>query len=260
MLADALRGRGCTAWSPTATCWSGSCDTRRSCPGRSAPTSSSAPAVVESSAPATPDRAPAVRRSRGAGRAATGRADACRRASRSGWRNVVSQPQRTVLRRRRHRARRRVVRRPRRLRLDRRRRPRALRVARPRSCSRSTRISARGRRSRSVAGDAVAVDGPVGSAQLRAVPRFVDPADVVAQRILLAPMPGTVVARGRRGRRRGRRRPAGAGARGDEDAAHDQRADRRGRHRPRRASAPRWRRATCSPSWSTATDDEENES
>jgi len=42
-------------------------------------------------------------------------------------------------------------------------------------------------------GDAVAVDGPVGSAQLRAVPRFVDPADVVAQGSLLAPMPGTVI-------------------------------------------------------------------
>ena len=40
---------------------------------------------------------------------------------------------------------------------------------------------------------AVAVDGPVGSAQLRAVPRFVDPADVVAQGSLLAPMPGTVI-------------------------------------------------------------------
>jgi propionyl-CoA carboxylase alpha chain len=42
-------------------------------------------------------------------------------------------------------------------------------------------------------GDAVAIDGPVGSAQLRAVPRFVDPADVVAQGSLLAPMPGTVI-------------------------------------------------------------------
>jgi propionyl-CoA carboxylase alpha chain len=42
-------------------------------------------------------------------------------------------------------------------------------------------------------GDAVAVDGPMGSVQLRAVPRFVDPADVVAQGSLLAPMPGTVI-------------------------------------------------------------------
>jgi propionyl-CoA carboxylase alpha chain len=42
-------------------------------------------------------------------------------------------------------------------------------------------------------GDAVAVDGPMGSAQLRVVPRFVDPADVVAQGSLLAPMPGTVI-------------------------------------------------------------------
>jgi propionyl-CoA carboxylase alpha chain len=42
-------------------------------------------------------------------------------------------------------------------------------------------------------GDAVAVDGPMGSVQLRVVPRFVDPADVVAQGSLLAPMPGTVI-------------------------------------------------------------------
>jgi propionyl-CoA carboxylase alpha chain len=42
-------------------------------------------------------------------------------------------------------------------------------------------------------GDAVAVDGPVGSVQLRVVPRFVDPADVVAQGSLIAPMPGTVI-------------------------------------------------------------------
>ena len=42
-------------------------------------------------------------------------------------------------------------------------------------------------------GEAVAVDGPVGSAQLRVVPRFVDPADAVASGSLLAPMPGTVV-------------------------------------------------------------------
>jgi len=40
---------------------------------------------------------------------------------------------------------------------------------------------------------AVSVDGPTGSAQLRAVPRFVDPAEAVASGSLLAPMPGTVV-------------------------------------------------------------------
>jgi propionyl-CoA carboxylase alpha chain len=45
----------------------------------------------------------------------------------------------------------------------------------------------------SVFGDAVAVDGPMGSVQLRAVPRFVDPADAVASGSLLAPMPGSVV-------------------------------------------------------------------
>ena len=38
------------------------------------------------------------------------------------------------------------------------------------------------------------VDSPVGSARLREVPRFTDPADAVASGSLLAPMPGTVVA------------------------------------------------------------------
>jgi len=37
------------------------------------------------------------------------------------------------------------------------------------------------------------VDGPLGYVRLREVPRFVDPADVVASGSLLAPMPGTVV-------------------------------------------------------------------
>ena len=45
----------------------------------------------------------------------------------------------------------------------------------------------------SVAGDAVAVDGPAGSVQLRVVPRFVDPAEAVASGSLLAPMPASVV-------------------------------------------------------------------
>jgi propionyl-CoA carboxylase alpha chain len=45
----------------------------------------------------------------------------------------------------------------------------------------------------SVVGDAVAVDGPTGSVQLRVLPRFVDPADAVASGSLLAPMPGSVV-------------------------------------------------------------------
>jgi propionyl-CoA carboxylase alpha chain len=45
----------------------------------------------------------------------------------------------------------------------------------------------------SVAGGAVAVDGPAGSVQLRVVPRFVDPAEAVASGSLLAPMPATVV-------------------------------------------------------------------
>jgi propionyl-CoA carboxylase alpha chain len=38
------------------------------------------------------------------------------------------------------------------------------------------------------------VDGPLSSVRLRETPRFVDPADVVAQGSLLAPMPGTVIA------------------------------------------------------------------
>jgi propionyl-CoA carboxylase alpha chain len=41
-------------------------------------------------------------------------------------------------------------------------------------------------------GDAVLVDGPTGGATLRIVPRFVDPADQVAEGSLLAPMPGSV--------------------------------------------------------------------
>ena len=85
-------------------------------------------AVVESSAPATPDPhllfAAAV---------ALAERDRLRRRVQQGvpvgWRNVVSQPQRTVLAAGDERARRRVARRPRRLRLDRRRRAGALRVA-----------------------------------------------------------------------------------------------------------------------------------
>ena len=41
---------------------------------------------------------------------------------------------------------------------------------------------------------AVLVDGPQGGATLRVVPRFVDPADQVAEGSLLAPMPGSVIA------------------------------------------------------------------
>ena len=41
--------------------------------------------------------------------------------------------------------------------------------------------------------DAVDVDSPSGHVRLNRVPRFVDPADVVASGSLLAPMPGTVV-------------------------------------------------------------------
>ncbi|WP_028643855.1 acetyl/propionyl/methylcrotonyl-CoA carboxylase subunit alpha [Nocardioides sp. URHA0020] len=44
-----------------------------------------------------------------------------------------------------------------------------------------------------VVGAAVDVDGPHGHVRLTRVPRFVDPADTVASGSLLAPMPGTVV-------------------------------------------------------------------
>jgi propionyl-CoA carboxylase alpha chain len=42
-------------------------------------------------------------------------------------------------------------------------------------------------------GDRVDVESPAGHFGLTRVPRFVDPADVVAQGSLLAPMPGTVI-------------------------------------------------------------------
>ena len=51
-----------------------------------------------------------------------------------------------------------------------------------------------------VTGNAVDVDSPRGHVRLTRVPRFVDPADAVASGSLLAPMPGTVVSGGRRGR------------------------------------------------------------
>src|SRR3546814_15237608 len=42
--------------------------------------------------------------------------------------------------------------------------------------------------------DHVHVDGPMGSVSLRVVPRFVDPADLVAEGSLLAPLPASVIA------------------------------------------------------------------
>jgi propionyl-CoA carboxylase alpha chain len=44
-----------------------------------------------------------------------------------------------------------------------------------------------------ISGDAVDVDSPRGHVALRRLPRFVDPAEAVASGSLLAPMPGTVV-------------------------------------------------------------------
>ena len=80
----------------------------------------------------------------------------------------------------------------------------------------------------------VHVDSPAGYVRLRRVPRFTDPADQVGERV-----PARADARHRRHRRRRgggarRGRPAGAGPRGDEDAAHRERAVRRRGHRDRR--------------------------
>ncbi|QIX28322.1 ATP-grasp domain-containing protein [Nocardioides sp. JQ2195] len=47
-----------------------------------------------------------------------------------------------------------------------------------------------------VTDDHVHVDGPLGAVSLRVVPRFVDPADQVAEGSLLAPMPGTIISVG----------------------------------------------------------------
>ena len=107
----------------------------------------------------------------------------------------------------------------------------------------------------------VTVDGGLVSARLREVPRFVDPADVVAQGSLLAPMPGTVIGVPARQRRRGHRGPDGPRARGDEDAAHDQGPDRRGGQRPRRrgAAGGGGRRARCRGGSQTQTGQPEGE-
>ena len=157
----------------------------------------------------------------------TGSAGACSAASRSAWRNVVSQPQRTVVRRRRRRehvvewyggrdgyA------------LDRRRRPRPLRLA--------ERGRARGRPA-SASGVAVTrrspatrsrVDGRRSDSRRSCAPypgSSTRPTSV-AQGSLLAPMPGTVIGVPVEDGAEVTAGPAGAGARGDEDAAHDQRA------------------------------------
>ena len=98
-------------------------------------------------------------------------------------------------------------------------------------------------------GDDVYVDSADGGVRFAVAPRFVDPADQVAAGSLLAPMPGSVVriavAVGDRVSR-GRTRPL---ARGDEDAAPDQRAGRR-RRRPNcpSRSGSRSTSAPCSPS------------
>ena len=100
-----------------------------------------------------------------------------------------------------------------------------------------------------VDGDRVDVESRRGHVALTRKPRFVDPADQVAEGSLLAPMPGTVVAvRAAPGDEVGAG-PAGAGPRGDEDAAHHHRAVRRGRRRAAgRRSATRSPPATSWPS------------
>ena len=76
----------------------------------------------------------------------------------------------------------------------------------------------------------VDVDSAHGHVRLTRVPRFVDPADAVASGSLLAPMPGTVVRVAvEHGQTVERRRP-GARPGGHEDAAHRERAVRRRRH------------------------------
>ena len=72
--------------------------------------------------------------------------------------------------------------------------------------------------------DDVYVDSPRGPVHLIPLPRFPDPAAAVAPGSLVAPMPGTVVRLGARGRRHRHRRSAAALAGGDEDGAHDHRA------------------------------------
>ena len=102
------------------------------------------------------------------------------------------------------------------------------------ACSRSTSIERRGSQVAVGPGDAVAVDGPVGSrAAARRTP-LRRPGRRRRAGVAARADAGHGRRRPRRGRRRGHRRPAGARARGDEDAAHDHRAHRRRRHRPRR--------------------------
>ena len=212
MLADALvRGRGSTAWSPTATCWSRSCATRRSWPGRSAPTSSTA-AVVPAESRSSPTRehllfaaavALAERDRLGAGCQAghPGRPGATSSPSRSAptfaagdeehassgtavatatrstdadVRVLAASPDEVVLE------------------------VGGVQRARSRDA----------RNSPATAGTpSSTVDGAARSARLRAVPRFVDPADVVGAGIAARADAGDGDRRSRRGRRRGHRGP-----------------------------------------------------
>ena len=233
----AAPGAGCTAWSPTATCWSAILrddDVPRR--ARSAPTSSTRRPVVESrrrrrptSTCCSPRRSPWPSATRAAPRVQRGIPVA--------WRNVVSQPQRTTFAARAatstrsswHGGRDGYASTTPTCACSRASPDRGRARGRPGQRRRSAQVAVRGRGRRGVRRRR-----PAGHVRLRGVPRFVDPADVVAQRSLLAPMPGTVVGVPVEEGAEVDRRAAGAGARGDEDAAHDQRARRRRRQRARR--------------------------
>ena len=152
-----------------------------------------------------------------------------------GWRNVVSQPQRTCSRSA-TRSTRRVVRRPRRLRST----DGDVRVlsASPTEVRLEVDGVTHARTTFAVAPKhpvprEIEVDGPTGLRAPAGGPALRRPGRRRREGSLLAPMPGTVVAVAVEDGADVDGRRAGARARGDEDAAHDQRTDRRGRHRPR---------------------------
>ena len=209
------RGRGSTAWSPTATCSSAILRDERSSPAtcqhrpsstRWSRSTSSRPAVSDGAARGRGDRP---------GRAAPRQRGPSSAASRSPGATCVSQPQV-------HRVR------------GRHRRSSGGAAATATSSTDATVVSAgptsvvardrrrahdvrrRRRRRRSVD-----VDWPGGHVRAaRRTPRFVDPADAVASGSLLAPMPGTVVSVAVEPGQQVEAGAAGARARGDEDAAH----------------------------------------
>ena len=235
------RGPASTGCGPTATCWSTCCATRPSSRATSAPTSSTGTAC-DGAGRAAGRRGPvrlsafaaAVALAERDGRPDRPAADPGRLAQRR------RPPQRHATRRPgdgdRGRSRRALVRRPRRLpaRAPTSTAPSVDATGRPRPaptgwCS-SRRDAPHVRRA---VGDdgSVDVESRWATSRCARTPRFVDPADQVATGSLLAPMPGTVVSVAVAVGDEVGRRPAGARARGDEDAAHRDRAVRRRGHR-----------------------------